>query len=177
MVNRGQLVLGSILVLLGLMLLVGSIFRIDMWAFCWPTGLILLGVWLVLRPTLTGPDKGSEVVLLGDIRRRGVWNLADQTIWLGIGDVDLDLTQAVIPAGETQLNLYGFVGDVDIFMPRSMGYAIRANGFVVHSDLEGEPTDNVLVPLEATSANYVAAEQRLRIEMTSFVADIKIRQV
>jgi lia operon protein LiaF len=177
MQNKGQFVLGGILVLLGVVFLLGTIFQINVWTFCWPIGLIVLGVWLVLRPRFAGPDTGTEVVLLGDIRHRGTWAVRNKEIWIGVADVELDMTQAQIPPGETVINVYGFVGDVDILVPREAGVAVRATGFVVDSDLLGNDMDSFLAPVEVTSAGYQATDCRVRIEMVAFVCDIKVRHV
>jgi lia operon protein LiaF len=177
--NRGELIFGGILVLLGLILLVGTIFHIDVWALCWPTFLILLGVFLVFRPRLggIGPDANADILLIGDRRRRGDWVVKNEELWLGVGDVELDFTQAAIPAGETTLRFISFVGDVDLFVPRNVGVSIRAAGFVVDADLFGHDYDTFLTPVEVSSEGYSTAESRLRIEMTSFVADLKVKHV
>lgn len=175
--NRGQLIIGAVLVALGLLSLLSTVFHIDFGALCWPVLLIGIGVWLVLRPRLTSPDSASEVLLIGDRRRRGEWTVRSEEFWLGVGDVELDMTQAVIPPGETVLRVYSFVGDVDIFVPRSAGVAVQMNGFVIDSDVLGQDYDSFLTPVSVQSENFSTAESRLRVEMTSFVVDLKIKQV
>lgn len=177
--NRGELVFGAVLVLLGLVLLIGTIFNINVWALCWPAFLIILGLILVFRPRLggLGPDASSDVLLIGDRRRRGNWVVKDEELWLGVGDVELDLTQATIPPGETTLRFISFVGDIDLFIPSSVGVSVRAAGFVIDADILGHDYDTFLTPVEATSPGYESAETRLRIEATSFVTDLKVKQV
>lgn len=177
--NRGELVFGAILVLLGLVLLIGTVFNINVWALCWPAFLIILGLFLVFRPRLggMGPDASSDVLLIGDRRRRGNWTVKDEELWLGVGDVELDFSQATIPPGETTLRFISFVGDVDLFIPSSVGVSVRAAGFVIDGDILGRDYDTFLTPVEATSPNYATAESRLRIEMTSFVADLKVKHI
>jgi predicted membrane protein len=175
--NRGQLVFGLVLVLLGVLSLVSTVFHIDAWAFCWPVAFILAGTWLVLRPTLNRGGTASNVVLLGDLRRRGTWSVRDEEIWLGVADVDLDFTSAEIQPGETHIKLYGFVGDVDLIFPATVGVSVSAMGFVVDSDLFGRPYKTVLAPVEASSDGYASAERKVRIEMIGFVTDLKIKKI
>ena len=175
--NRGQLVFGVILLTLGVLFLIGAVFQINIWEICWPLGFIVVGVWLVARPNLISREKGIEVVLLGELQRRGLWTLRNEEIWLGVGDVNLDLTQAVIPEGETKLNLYGFVGDVDMLIPKTVGAAIRLNGVIIDSELLGHEMDAFLAPVEQTSANYATAPQKVMIEMWGFVVDIKVLHI
>lgn len=177
MVNRGQLVIGGALVLLGVLFLIGSIFQIDVGAFCWPVGLIVLGVWLVARPRMVGPDSGVEMQLLGDVRRKGVWQARNEEIWLGVADVELDYTAATLPPGETKVSIYGFVGDVDLYVPRSVGVSVRVFGAINDSELLGRKQETFFTPAEAVSTNYTTAESRIRVEMYSFVADIKVRHI
>ncbi|HEX6303986.1 MAG TPA: hypothetical protein VFZ76_07335, partial [Anaerolineales bacterium] len=98
--NRGQLILGGFLLFLGLVSLLSVIFNVDLGAFCWPIGLILVGVWLLVRPRYTRTESDTFIRPIGDLHRRGTWQVADQEIWIIIGDTDLDFTEAIIPTGE-----------------------------------------------------------------------------
>jgi hypothetical protein len=174
--NRGQLIIGAALVLLGIAFFIGTIFQINVWAICFPVGLILIGVWLVARPNLGGDKSiGSEVVLIGDVRRRGNWVVRSQEFWLGIGDVDLDFASAEIPTGETRIMFYSFVSDIKIYIPKDVGVSIYIYGFFNEADLLNQKQESFLSPVEVTSSNYAAAERRLRFEMTGFINEIKVR--
>lgn len=175
--NRGQLYLGVILVVLGIIFLLGTVFKIDLWPLCWSFGLIGLGVWLVLRPRLAPPEVDTEVSLFGEIRRRGRWNVHNEEIWHGLGDVELDFSEADIPPGETVLKFYTFVGDVEIYVPKTAGISIQTMAFVADTDLLGEKYEAFLSPVSVVSPEYLAAEKRLRIELLGFVTEIKVRQV
>jgi lia operon protein LiaF len=175
--NKGQIVMGSILVGLGLIFLIGTVFRIDVWSLCFPLGLIVLGVWLVFRPRVSGEGTNSQVILLGDERRKGAWDVRDQELWFGIADIELDLVHAIIPPGETRFRLFGFVGDVDIWLPAGVGVSVEVNGFVIDTEVLGRSLESIFTPMEYVSDDYASAEQKVRIEMTSFVADLKIKQL
>lgn len=175
--NRGQLLLGVGLVLLGIIFLLSNIFQINLWPFCWSIGLILLGVFLVLRPRLVGPDTGTHVSLLGDTRRRGAWTVRNEEFWLGVGDMDLEMTEALIPPGETTLRFYTVVGDVDMYIPQTVGVSVRAFAFVVDGDLLGRDYESFFTPVEVASEGYAAAERRIRVEVYGFITDLKVRRV
>jgi hypothetical protein len=76
--NQGQLFIGLILVFAGVLFLAGTVFNINMWAFCWPLGLIMLGVWLIARPQMAGPDTRFMQQFIGEIRREGAWQVEDR---------------------------------------------------------------------------------------------------
>lgn len=174
--NRGELIAGSALVLLGLIFLLGTLFNINIWAICWPIGLILLGVWLVVRPRLAGPDRNVNILLISDFDRRGKWDIHDEEFWIGIGDIDLDMLTANIPPGETRINIYSLIGDVSVYVPESVGVAVRANGFFLDTDILGQESDNFLVPVEAVSENYEMAECRIRIEQFGLITELKVKR-
>lgn len=174
--NRGQILIGTLLVVLGVIFLLSTLFDVDIWRFCWPVGLIVVGVWLVLRPRMAAPGSGTEVTLFGDIRHYGDFIVQDQEFWLGIGDIDLDLSDAQIPAGETVWRFYTFIGDVKLVVPQAVGVSVHAVGFVVDSELLGHDMDAFFAPVNAASENYATAEKRLRIELTGFVTELKVRQ-
>ena len=175
--NQGQLFIGIVLVLVGLMFLIGHLFDINVWAFCWPLGLILLGVWLLLRPQLVSSDTAVRQRLLGDIHRDGVWQVADEEIWIGVGDVDLDMTSADIPVGETRLRVFGFVGDVDVLVPAGVGVSVSSTAFVTDARVLGQKRDRFLAPLHLASEDYETAERKVRLETTFFVVGLKVKRV
>jgi lia operon protein LiaF len=175
--SRGQLVFGAILVALGILSLISAVFHIDFGVLCWPLLLIGVGVWLVFRPRLSSQGLASEVLLLGERRRRGSWTVTNEEFWLGVGDVELDMTGAVIPPGETLIRFNSFVSDVEVFIPRAVGVAIHVNGFVIDSYLLGQDFDAFLTPVVVNSDNLATAECRVRIEMNSFVANLKVKQL
>jgi len=174
--NRGELIIGSTLVLLGLIFLLGTLFNINIWAICWPIGLILLGAWLIARPMLAGSGRNVNVLLISDVDRRGKWDVRDEEFWIGIGDLDLDMLTANIPPGETRIKIYSLIDGVSVYVPESVGVAVQANGFVLDTDFLGQECDNFLVPFEAVSENYETAECRIRIEQLGLITELKVRR-
>ena len=125
--NRGPLFIGSLLVIFGMVLLLGNIFQINIWALCWPTGLILVGVWLLLRPRFALPGTLVNIRFIEDDKRKGQWQVNNEEIWSFINTVRLDMTQATIPAGETTIRMYGFISDIDILVPMDVGCSVSSS--------------------------------------------------
>jgi predicted membrane protein len=174
--NQGQLMLGLVVVVFGVALLVGNLLDVDLWALLWPSALILLGLWVLLRPQLVGSDVAVRQKLLGSIRRSGAWQVSDEEFWLGIGDVKLDLTEAEIPTGETRLRAWNFVGDVRLDLPEDVGVSLNVNALVVDARMFGKKRESFLVPVNMTSDDYETAERRIRLETTGFVGDVRVRR-
>ena len=113
--NQGLILIGVVLIAAGLMFLLGNLFDINLGAYCFPVGLILLGVFLMLRPRMVAPGTRSDVLLIGDLDRSGTWDVTDEEVWAFIGDINYDLTKASIPKGDTTIRVTGFINDVEIF--------------------------------------------------------------
>jgi lia operon protein LiaF len=174
--NQGQLILGVVVIVVGAVLLIGSLFDVDVGVLCWPIGLIVLGLLLLLRPQLIGSGTASRQKLLGDIRRRGEWQVSDEEFWLGIGDVTLDMTQAEIPTGETHLRVVQFVGDVRVSLPEEVGVSLSSTAMIGSVRAFGRKRDIFFTPLRLSSENYETAERKVRLETSMFIGDVRIRQ-
>lgn len=177
MPNRGSLIIGGLFIFFGLLFLVGEIFDVNVWAVCWPLGLIFLGLWVALRPQLVGPGTNLRFKLLGDVHRTGVWQPTDEEIWLGVGDIDLDLTQAELAMGETSLRLIGFVSSVELVAPKDVGVLISSTGFLTDAKVLDRKHETFFATYRATSENYDTAERKVRLELNYFVVDLKVKQV
>jgi len=159
------------------MFLIGAVFDIDVGAFCLPLGLIASGVLLLLRPQLVGPDTEFRLKLLGDVHRYGAWEVADEEIWIGVGDVRLDMTSADIPVGETRFRVFGFVGDVKVLVPEGVGVAVSSMSFVMDARVLGQRRDGFLTPLHFASDNYETAERKVQLETNFFVGNLRVKRV
>jgi predicted membrane protein len=171
---RGMVIFGIILISLGVLALISSLTNIDFGAICFPTVLILLGIFVLMRPRMVRGDTELHFQLLGDVKRMGAWTVVKEEIWSFIGDIDIDLSQAQVPAGETTLHAYNFIGDVEIYVPAGVGLAIVADGFLNSVKWMGSKQDNFLTTTHLTTEGYEQAERKVRVEVTSFIGDIKV---
>lgn len=177
MYNKQQAFIGIVIVLIGVVSLIGNIFDIDVGSLCFPTVLIAAGILLLLRPQLFDPNTPGQLKLLGDVRRRGVWQVTDEEIWNGVGNVRLDMTNADVPTGETQIRVVNFVGDVRLSVPGDVGVWVSSTAFVTDARVLGQRRDYFLTPFEISSDNYETAERRVRLEILSFVGSLRVKQV
>jgi lia operon protein LiaF len=174
---RFEILVGSVLLLLGVVWLGGNILGVDIWSLCWPAGLILLGAWLLLRPRMIKDGGRAQFLLFGDVRRSGTWDFTNEEIWMGIGDVDLDLTRAYIPSGENILRVFSFISDIDLLVPSGTGVSLTSYAFLTDSRFLDRKRDSFVLPVEAESEGYSTAGQKVRVEAFGFINDIKIKQV
>jgi predicted membrane protein len=174
--RKWQIYVGIFIILIGLMSLAGAVFDVDLGVFCVPLGLVALGVWLLLRPRLVGPDKALRLRLLGDVRRRGDWQVADEEIGVIIGNVTLDLSSADVPVGEAKIRVFGFVGEVRLIVPEGVGVSISSSSFVTDSRIFGRKRDGIFYPVTFASGGYETAERKVQLETMHFVVNLRVRR-
>lgn len=174
--NRGLAFIGVVIILAGVLLLAGNLLNISLGAYCLPLGLILLGVFVMLRPRLAPEGTKGSVLFIADVERGDNWTVGDEEIWSFIADIDFDLSKADIPLGDSVVRGYGFINDVAIHVPPGVGVAVDANGFVTSFKEPGESEeDNFLVPVHWQSEGYKGAERRVRFDLTGFISEVKVR--
>ncbi len=177
MQNRGQLYLGLTIIILGGLLLIGNLTDLDVGALCWPSAIILLGVWLLLRPRMVGDDVAQTQKLIGDIDRRGDWSVQTEDFLGFVLDSTLDLTQADIPMGETRLRFYAFVCEVDLFVPADVGVRLQPTAFVSEINLDGHKSETILGNMPAQTDHFDKADRRIVVESVAFVTELDVRRI
>jgi predicted membrane protein len=174
--SRGQLLLGFFLIMFGAFALLGAVTNIDVGDLFWPTVLIVLGVWFIIRPRVVKNGSQAHIQILGDVLRTGQWSVSSQEIWIGIADIDLDLTQAEVPAGVTTFRIVGFIGDIDLTVPKDVEVAVEAMGMVSTVRFLDRKGDYFLTPVHLKTDGYEEAEKKVVLEATAFIGDLKVRQ-
>ncbi|MBN2678297.1 MAG: cell wall-active antibiotics response protein [Anaerolineaceae bacterium] len=174
--RKWLLIIGGLAIIYGTLLLLGQVFNFNGWALFFPLLLIALGVWLILRPRTLGPSGQVQTRLLGDIIRSGAWQVVPEEIWLAIGDIHLDLSQASIPEGETTITVFGFVNDIRVTVPDGVGIALHCSAFVSDLKMYDDKETTLFMPLDRKSDDYDACPRKVIIRTNHFVADIKVRR-
>lgn len=172
--SRGVMLIGIFLILMGVLALISNLTGVNFSRMCFPTVLILLGVLVLFRPRMVKEDTRVDFTLLGEYKRDGAWLVENTEIWSGIGEVKLDFTQSVIPAGETRIHIYHFLGDVVLRPGASMGLSLAASGLLNTVKWMGAKQDNFLNAVQLSTANFSQAERKVIVEVTTFVGDIKV---
>jgi predicted membrane protein len=176
MQNRNRAAIGVLLLLLGIGFLLANLLKISLWAFCFPIGLILIGVLLLVRPKVFDTSSNSSWYLFGDVKRGSEWTPTNEEFWLFFGDVKLDFTQAQLPPGETTIRINGLIGDVDVIAPADVGVAVSASGVFVDLRTPTDKADQFLSPASSASPNYATAERKLHLSTTFVIGDIDVVQ-
>ncbi|MFZ6028351.1 MAG: cell wall-active antibiotics response protein LiaF [Chloroflexota bacterium] len=175
--NTGLLFVGLVLIAIGVVSLISNWIDVNWFSLLCPSLLIFLGVWMLIRPRQVGFIGDANVVFIGEIERSGSWQATGESFLTFVGDIDLDLTKAELPLGETSYSFTGFVTDAEVLVPADVGVRLSAAGFITEVKIQGHKQERFLAPLNWTSENYAAAERKIRLDATGFVNELKVRQV
>ena len=172
--NQGALIIGGGLILIGLVSIISSVFDINLWAVCWPVGLILIGLFLLFRPKLNFEGSDLRILPIGDLRRRDPWNVQSETILSFVGDMRYDFSLAEMPPGETRIQIYGFVNSVRIEVDPDTPISVSSSGFVTDSKILGRKRDYFFDTARYRAPDYEAATAKVHLEIVGFVVDLDI---
>jgi lia operon protein LiaF len=171
--------LAALFIVLGVLFLLHSlgVANIGKW---WPLILIAIGlaiIWGRFRRSRPGTGTGVFHRWLGDIRLgEGGWEFEDTTMESGLGNVRIDLTKASIRPGAHSLNVYSWMGKIEILVPANL--ALSAGGAVTLGSVAilDSKRDGFFPELTLTSPDYDAAETKLAIKMQLFIGDVSLRR-
>ena len=175
--NRGFVIAGGLLILWGILILLSELLNVDFSTICWPVALILVGVYLLVRPRMVIGKARVNFSPLNNTRRSGPWQVFSEEIYTLVGNTHLDLTQSEVQPGETVLRVFGFVGDVRLHLPPDLAFSVSSWAFVNDSKILGQKYERFISPLEYSSPGYENAEKKIRLETYFFVVDLDIYQV
>ncbi len=174
MKNRISLLIGSGLIAIGLISIIDSIFHINLWALLFPLLLIAFGVFVILRPSKISEDTEFIFKFIGEITRDGIWQVGPREIWNFVGDMTFDFRQAEIPIGETEIKIFGFVTDIDIYKPKNGSLKVINHSFVADTKSNGNKRDLFMTPFHYQDPDFAESDNKVIINTWSFVGEIKI---
>ena len=173
--KRWQIVIGIGLILLGLFALIEVLTGIDLWGLIFPLILIGIGILLIFRPRITGREVQVEMPILGDVHKKGVWQVGRHEIWLLVGSTRLDFTNAEFHEGEGRIKLFGFVNEMKIILPEDVGLRFESISFVSEfRGFEGKQ-ERIMASLEYETPGYANTEKRVQIQSLGFVSEIQVK--
>ena len=83
--------------------------------------------------------------LAGETRIEGAWDLDDETVFLGAGEVRLDLSQARISARYPRLKVFCGMGEVRITLPPDIPVLVNGMNALGEREVLGRHDEGLLV--------------------------------
>ena len=108
----------------------------------------------------------------------GGWSVEDDAvISTVVGDIALDLRDANLPAGETELALFCWLGTIQVRVPREFGVDVTAQSIVGSVDVLGRREEGVVRDIHVRSDGYDEHVRRVRLRLSTFVGELMVVQV
>ncbi|MEI6136229.1 MAG: cell wall-active antibiotics response protein LiaF [Chloroflexota bacterium] len=165
--------------------LLGVLFFLDS-AGVWPLGvaglvegsigiaLIILGVLAMLASLRVRRFARRMSRTFGHVHSAEEWRVDDAVVRTVIGDILLDLRQATLPDGETELTLLCWLGTIQVRAPRDVGLDVTAQTVVGTVDVLGTREEGVIRDIAVQTDGYEQAPRRLKLRLSTFVGELLV---
>lgn len=102
----------------------------------------------------TAPD--AITIILGERKRTTPWRMIPSTnINLILGEVALDLNQAVLESNNPVINANLFLGELNIFVPAGVRVVNQINAILAETNIKGLREENATVTLTLTGSTVL----------------------
>ncbi len=91
-----------------------------------------------------------------------------------MGDLQVNLRGGKLSPGLNRMIISGFLGDVQILIPKDMPVYTHCSGFAGDLDVMGRRTSGFGNSMDAQTETYEAAEARLYIAASHFIGDVRV---
>jgi lia operon protein LiaF len=116
--------------------------------------------------------------LIGDIRLgKSPWQIEDLNTWVGVGDISLDLSTAMLKEGVNTIDLSGGIGDVKILVPENLPIKVNADVKLGEVKIFDNKQSGISRFVSYESDNYALAEKKVEIYVQLSIGDIRIKRV
>ena len=199
--KKGKLMLGNILLGIGAIILIGGVLTSLAFYFVIATIGIYYGYHLyksgknpeklkieLEKPTieiLKTEEKAYVKVepffknmLAGEMRNiNEVYELDDINIQYGFGDIHLDLTHAMVPAGETVILIRGFVGNIRLYIPYDIDLSIHTSTLIGKIDILEDKKTSVNLTQKYQTKEYQSSNRKIKIVTSLLIGDIEVKNI
>ncbi|MDA1010229.1 MAG: hypothetical protein DWG80_03340 [Chloroflexi bacterium] len=110
----------------------------------------------------------------GHVQSAAEWRVDDAVIRTVIGDINLDLRNAQLPLGETELTLLCWLGAVSVRVPAHVGVDVQAQSFVGTVEALGMREEGIIRDIRVQSEDFATADTRLRLRLSTVVGEILV---
>jgi len=106
---------------------------------------------------------------------REPWVLSNMSVWSIVGEMNIDLSLAIIDEPETTLVFQGIVGDIDIIVPDDIGVRIDSTLIIGQTKIGYDQQDGLGTKMSWQSLNFDTAQHRVNITLSYMVGDINVK--
>ncbi|MBW7456975.1 cell wall-active antibiotics response protein LiaF [Paenibacillus sepulcri] len=110
----------------------------------------------------------------GDVYIRPV-ALTDLSVPRGIGDVHIDLSQAIAAEGEQVITVDRLLGNVTVYLPYDLAVHVDITVYYGSLDVLGRNREGLNPRFRMETANYPQAGRKINLVMSSIIGDMAVR--
>lgn len=165
--KRGYILLG-----IGVILVIGDIGTVVV-----ALVLISLGYYLLKSKDLhrEGPVIRKQNLIQSVRHDKEPWVLRSMSNWNLVGELNYDLSLALIEEKEVTLVLQGVVGDIDVLVPDYLGVSVESTVVFGQMDIARERGAGVMNRIIWQSPNYDAADTKVKLLISYIVGDVNVK--
>ncbi|HHX74612.1 MAG TPA: cell wall-active antibiotics response protein [Firmicutes bacterium] len=179
--NAGAIGLSLFIIILGVVLQARSlgfltINIVRILEIFFPLFLIIIGISLLTGRLHTG--RGTTAFLGGVERgKSGAWQLESEAYLAFMGGIDLDLSTAVLPEGETVLDLTAIMGGIDVRVPADL--PVSADGFAILGGVEffGKGSGGIIGSTRNEQNTAETQGKLLKIQARAIMGGIDLKRI
>lgn len=120
----------------------------------------------VALPDAFAPEQGRIVSIMAETKRRGVWRPPKKLdVWCIMSDTKLDLTEAQLADGVTEIHLRAVMASVRIIVPPGVRVVVQPSAFMsaVTDDLTDQPPVGSGAPVIRITGPAIMAELKVAV--------------
>ena len=115
--------------------------------------------------------------LIGEYRHfQQSYALEDINIQTGFGDVQINLSDTIIPQGETVILIRGVIGNIDLNVPPDVGMSVQTSLLCGKMNLLKNSKTAFNLTQKYQSVDYKNSSRKIKIIISLLVGDIEVKQ-
>ena len=113
--------------------------------------------------------------LIGEYRDfQQCYALEDINLQTGFGDVSIDLSDTIIPLGETVVLIRGLIGNIDLNVPLDVGMSVQMSLLFGKMNLSQNSKTAFNVTQKYQSIDYKNSSRKIKIIISLLIGDIEV---
>jgi len=162
-----------------------NLFDAGLWGFLWkfwPLTLVALGIYIIMHRDRIGKGHTVNVSesnrkLFGDsyVNYHNE-EIGHKTASLLIGDLRVDLTDAILAPGENSIHASIAFGDVKIIVPSEFPIKVSSQCVIGDIQFDENKEDGIFPKIEHTDSGYDLAESKLFISLSGVIGDLTVQK-
>lgn len=171
------------------------------WSWIWPTFIIYFGLTILFNRNsnlivvdLSGVS-GKNDLSNADVKKRkkassykqkkqfigdinigsSPWLIEDFDTWVGIGDITIDLTTAILKEGENTIDISGWIGDVKVIVPHDVPTEVNVDVKLGDVNIFNNKQSGTNRTVSYRSEDYDFSDKKVSVSIKLSIGDIKVR--